>query len=136
MQKITVEVKINAPVEKVWEYFNAPEHITKWANASDDWHTPKAENDLTVGGKFDYRMESKDGKEGFNFIGTYDEVILYEKITYTISGGRKVEILFRKENDAVVVTETFDPENENPEEVQRVGWQAILNSFKKHTENN
>lgn len=134
--KITVEVKVEAPVEKVWEYFNDPVHITKWGQAAADWHTPQAENDLTVGGKFDYRMESKDGKEGFNFVGTYDEVIIYEKIAYTIADGRKVEVLFKKEGQGTEVTETFEPENENSIEMQKAGWQAILNSFKKHTEEN
>jgi len=136
MQKITVQVKVNAPVEKVWEYFNSPEHIVKWGSASEDWHTTTAESDLTVGGKFDYRMEAKDGSAGFNFIGTYDEVLVNEKISYTMSDGRKAEVIFKQEGEVAVVTETFDPENENPLEMQRAGWQAILENFKKHTENN
>src|SRR5882757_7546064 len=91
---ITVESTINAPVEKVWDYWNNPEHITKWCNASDDWHTPRAENDLRTGGTFSSRMEAKDGSMGFDFGGVYDEVRTHERIAYTLGDGRKVNIDF------------------------------------------
>lgn len=132
---ITVQAVVNAPVEKVWKLWTAPEHITKWNNASDDWHTPRAENDLQVGKKFLYRMEAKDGKFGFDFVGTYDEIKMNELIAYTIEDGRKVRISFAK-NDAgkTNVVETFEAESSNPIEMQRDGWQAILDNFKKYAE--
>ena len=132
--KITVETTIHAPIEKVWSYWTEPIHITKWNSASDDWHTPSSENDLRVGGKFTSRMEAKDGSFGFDFGGVYDEVKLNEFISYTIGDGRKVEITFiREENDTKII-EVFDPESENPIDMQQAGWQAILNNFKKYAE--
>lgn len=134
-QPITIETTINAPIEKVWACWTKPEHITKWNNASDDWHSPQAENDLRVGGKFITRMEAKDGSAGFDFGGTYDEVKEYELIAYTMDDNRKVKITFSQHNDEEVkVVETFDPESENSMEMQRNGWQAILNNFKKYVE--
>ena len=110
--KITIETTVNAPVEKVWKYWTEPKHITKWNNASDDWHTPFAENDLRVGGKFLSRMEAKDGSFGFDFGGVYDEVKLNEIISYTLGDGRKVEITFiGQENDTKII-ETFDAETD------------------------
>ena len=132
--KITVAATINAPVEKVWQYWSAPEHITKWCNASDDWHTPRSENDLRVGGKFLSRMEARDGSMGFDFGGVYDEVKENESIAYTIGDGRKVSIDFSTDGNATKVTETFEAESTNPVEMQRGGWQAILDNFKKYTE--
>ena len=131
---ITVETTVNAPVEKVWKTWTSPEHIIKWNNASDDWHTPRATNDLKVGGKFTSRMESRDGKMGFDFEGTYDVVKTNEKIEYTILDGRKVKINFVKMGNQTKVTETFEAENENPIEMQRGGWQAIMDNFKEYTE--
>ena len=131
---ITVSATVNAPVAKVWESWNQPEHITKWCAASEDWHTPKAENDLRPGGQFLSRMEAKDGSFGFDFGGIYDDVKTNELITYTMSDGRKVEITFEADGDDTKVTETFDAENTNPVEMQRGGWQAILDNFKKYTE--
>lgn len=133
---ITVESTIHAPVDKVWKYWSAPEHITKWCNASDDWHAPHAENDLRTGGKFSTRMEAKDGSFGFDFGGVYDEVVTNKTIAYTMGDGRKVKISFMADGDKTKVSETFDPENENPVEMQRGGWQAILNNFTKYTETN
>lgn len=133
---ITVEAIVKAPVEKVWELWTSPEHITKWCNASDDWHTPRAENDLRAGGKFLSRMESRDGSMGFDFSGVYDDVKTNELIAYTIEDGRKVKITFNSSADETRVTETFDPESENSIEMQRGGWQAILDNFKKYTEAN
>lgn len=133
-EQITVESIINAPGEKVWRYFTEPEHITQWNAPSDDWHSPRAENDLRVGGKFNYRMEAKDGSAGFDFTGTYDEVVPQEKIAYTMDDGRKAIVTFSQENGATKVAVVFDPENENPMEMQRAGWQAILDNFKRHVE--
>lgn len=138
-QKITVETRINAPVEKVWKAFNDPRAIEQWNSAGGGWRTPKATNDLREGGRFDYRMESPDGKEGFNFTGTYSEVVPNEFIAYTIDDGRTAEIDFQVTgpNDAAThVTTTFEAESENPIEMQRGGWQAILDSFKKYVEAN
>ena len=131
---ITVEATVNAPVEKVWKFWNLPEHITQWCNASDDWHAPHAENDLRVGGKFLTRMEAKDKSFGFDFNGIYDKVVPNQLISYAIEGGRKVKIEFISKGDKTQVIETFEPENENPLEMQKDGWQAILNNFKKYTE--
>ncbi|MBS1687956.1 MAG: SRPBCC family protein [Bacteroidetes bacterium] len=134
--KITIESVINAPVEKVWQLWSAPEHITKWCSASDDWHTPRAENDLRTGGAFSSRMEAKDGSFGFDFGGVYDNVQTHELIEYTIGDGRKVSTHFTTEGKGTKVVQTFEAENENPAEMQRAGWQAILDNFKKYVEAN
>ncbi|HUS02585.1 MAG TPA: SRPBCC family protein [Chitinophagaceae bacterium] len=133
---ITIEGTINAPVEKVWDYWTKPGHITKWNNASDDWHTPRAENDLRVGGKFLARMEAKDGSMGFDFGGVYDEVRDNEYIEYTIGDGRKVKVTFSGNGNATKVVETFEAEDTHPIEMQRSGWQNILENFKRYTESN
>ncbi len=133
---VTVEATINAPVEIVWQLWTLPEHITKWNNASDDWHTPRAENDLRTGGKFLSRMEARDGSFGFDFSGVYDEVKTNERITYTLDDERKVNITFINEGNTTKVVESFEAESENPIEMQRGGWQAILNNFKKYAEAN
>ena len=131
---ITVETVVKAPIAKVWKYWNKPEHITDWAFASDDWEAPHAENDVRVGGKFKTVMAAKDKSESFDFEGTYIEVKDHQLIEYDISDGRHVKVEFEKTPHGVKITETFDPENENPLEVQRSGWQAILDNFKKHAE--
>jgi uncharacterized protein YndB with AHSA1/START domain len=133
---ITVETTVNAPVEKVWELWTKPEHITKWNNASDDWHTPRAENDLRAGGSFVSRMEAKDGSFGFDFGGVYDDVQENKCIEYTIGDGRKVKVDFTSEGNATKIVERFEAENTHSIEMQRGGWQAILDSFKKYTEAN
>lgn len=133
---ITVESTVNAPVEKVWNFWSAPEHITQWCAASDDWHTPRAENDLRTGGAFSSRMEAKDGSFGFDFGGVYDDVRTNELIEYTIGDGRKVSIRFTGNGNETQVVETFEAEGTNPIEMQRAGWQAILDNFKKYTEAN
>ncbi|MBI4946835.1 MAG: SRPBCC family protein [Bacteroidetes bacterium] len=131
---IMVKATIHAPIEKVWKCWTSPEHIMKWNNASADWHTPRAENDLRVGGKFLSRMESKDGSFGFDFWGVYDEITANELIAYTMGDGRKAKITFiNKENETEVI-ESFEAETQNPIEMQRSGWQAILDNFKKHAE--
>jgi len=131
---ITVETEVKAPVEKVWKFWNDPKHIMQWCAASEDWHAPSAENDLKVNGKFKTRMEAKDGSFGFDFEGVYSKVEENKLIEYSMSDGRKVKITFEGRNGHTKVTETFDPENENPAEMQKQGWQAILDNFKKHTE--
>lgn len=131
---ITVESTINAPVKKVWEFWGGPEHIKNWCNASDDWHAPKAENDLRTGGKFSTRMEAKDGSMGFDFGGVYDLVKENEYIGYTMGDGRKVEVHFKADGNTTKITESFEAEDMNPVEMQKGGWQAILDNFKKYTE--
>ena len=133
-ESITVETTVNAPVEKVWQLWSSPEHITKWNSASPDWHTPRATNDLRAGGKFTSRMEAKDGSMGFDFEGVYDEVRENEHLAYTMADGRKVTVNFTEDGGKTRVVETFDPEAENPREMQQAGWQAILDSFKKYAE--
>lgn len=133
---ITVENTVKAPVAKVWEFWSKPEHITKWSNASDDWHTPYAENDLRVGGKFASRMEAKDGSFGFDFGGVYDEVKPNELIVYTLGDGRKVIIKFTGNGNETKIVQTFEAEGTHSVEMQRGGWQAILDNFKKYVEAN
>lgn len=135
-KSISVEALVKAPIEKVWNYWTEPKHITQWNNASDDWHTPKASNDLRVGGKFNATMAARDGSMSFDFEGVYTKVEKHKVIEYSIVDGRKVKITFTIEGDKVKVVETFEMENENPEEMQRAGWQSILNNFKKYTEAN
>ncbi len=131
---ITVETLIKAPIEKVWEFWTNPEHITKWCTASEDWHTTRAENNLRTGGKFLTRMEAKDGSFGFDFEGIYTDLITDEKIGYTTLDDRKVNITFSQTESGIQITETFEAENENPIEMQKMGWQAILNNFKTYIE--
>ena len=131
---ITVETTVNAPVEKVWKIWTSPDHITQWSNASDDWHTTKAENDLRKGGKFTSRMEAKDGSMGFDFEGVYDEVKENKLIAYTLGDDRKVHITFASEGNQTLVTESFEAENMNPVEMQISGWQAIMDNFKAYVE--
>lgn len=131
---ITIEATVKAPIEKVWENWNDPAHVTKWNQASPDWHSPHGSNDLRTGGSFTYRMEAKDGSFGFDFGGVYDEVRTNEYIRYHMSDGRKVEVWFKQTPDGVHVKESFDAETENSVELQREGWQAILDSFKSYSE--
>ena len=132
---ITVQAVINASVEQVWKLYTESEHVMKWNNTSNDWHTPRAENDLKVGGKFLYRMEAKDGSSGFDFDGTYEQVKTNELIVCSISDGRKVQVMFTKDDNArTKMATTFEAERTNPIEMQRDGWQAILNNFKKYVE--
>lgn len=131
---ITVSVSIQAPIEKVWEHWNEPKHITQWYNASDDWHAPFAESDFKVGGKFKITMAAKDGSAAFDFEGTYTSIVKSKQIEYAIIDGRKVIVKFYVKNNETVVEETFDPEEINSIELQRGGWQAILNNFKSHVE--
>jgi uncharacterized protein YndB with AHSA1/START domain len=131
---ITIETVVNAPIEKVWEAWTKPEHITQWSFASDDWHTPWAKNDLRSGGSFSSRMEAKDGSMGFEFGGVYDTVTTNEHIAYTMEDGRKVKIDFTADGNSTKVVQSFDAESENSVEMQQAGWQAILDNFKKYAE--
>lgn len=130
----TVQTLVNAPVEKVWECWNKPEHITGWAFASDDWEAPAAENDLRVGGRFKTRMAAKDKSAGFDFGGVYTDVKEHKLIEYDMDDGRHVKVEFTKLPQGVEIKETFEPENTFPQEMQRSGWQAILENFKKYAE--
>jgi len=136
MEPITVEITVAAPVDKVWQYFTSPEHITQWYFASDEWHAPGAENDFQVGGSFKIKMAAKDGSFGFDFEGKYTEIEPEKLIVYELGDGRKVTTTFDGDDSSTKVTQTFDPETHNPIEMQKGGWQAILNNFKKHTEAN
>lgn len=134
-QKITVQTTIQAPMEKIWEYWTNPEHVMQWNAASDDWHTPNGTNDLRVGGQFSFHMEAKDQSAGFDFGGTYTDIEHQAKIAYKMEDGREVTITFEQKGDTTTITETFDAENENSPEIQGQGWQAILDNFKKYVEN-
>jgi uncharacterized protein YndB with AHSA1/START domain len=134
MMKITVETPINAKLSKVWDAWNNPADIKQWNAASDDWHTTQSRVDLRAGGKFISRMEAKDGSEGFDFEGVYTRVEPHRSIEYRMSDGREVEVEFIERPGDVLVRETFDAETENSPELQRSGWQAILDNFRRHVE--
>jgi len=133
---ITVEAIIHAPMEKVWKFWTKPENIVKWAFASDDWEAPHAENDVRVGGKFKTVMAAKDKSTSFDFTGVYTNVKNHELLEYNIDDGRHVKVDFVELSEGVRVTETFEPEKINPEDMQRSGWQAILDNFKKYAKGN
>ncbi len=137
-QKTIIEIasKVNASVDKVWEYFTQPQHITKWNAASADWHSPSTTNDLQPGGKFNNRMEAKDGNMGFDFEGVYTDVVPQKQISYTLSDGRLVNIYFESEGDATNIREDFEAENTFSIDQQKSGWQSILDNFAQYTENN
>ena len=132
---VTVEAKVEAPLEKVWAYWTETQHITQWNFAHESWHCPHAENDAQTGGHFSSRMEARDGSSGFDFSGIYDEVIPQKYIIYSLADKRKVMIAFLQEEGYVLVQEHFNPESENSLELQRGGWQAILTNFKNYTQN-
>lgn len=134
IQKVEIEAKISANLSKVWTYWTTPDHITKWNFAVPEWCCPKATNDLRPGGKYRARMEARDGSIGFDFEAIYDEVVEKEKIAYTMTDGRKAITIFEQVSSITHVNTVFDAENTNPLEMQKSGWQAILNNFKKHVE--
>lgn len=134
--QIRIEALITASSSKVWSYWTEPQHITQWNFAVPEWHCPKATNDLRVGGKYFARMEAKDGSFGFDFEATYVDVVDQNRIVYTMTDGRKVSTSFEALGNTTKVVSVFDAENENPEEMQRQGWQSILNNFKSYTERN
>lgn len=133
---ITVSTTVKAPIQKVWDFWTSPNHITQWNSASDEWHTPTAQNDLKAGGNFSYRMEAKDGSFGFDFGGIYNVVDENKFIEYTIADGRIVKISFASDGDVTKIVENFEAETTNSVELQQSGWQAILDKFKKYTEAN
>jgi uncharacterized protein YndB with AHSA1/START domain len=130
--KITVEAVVKADLNAVWRAWNNPEDIKQWNAASDDWHTTKSAVDLREGGTFSARMEAKDGSEGFDFEGTYTRIVPQELIEYRLGDGRNVKVQFTHAADGVLVTESLEAESENAPEVQRQGWQAILDRFARH----
>ena len=132
---ITVAAQVNAPAAKVWKFWTSPEHITQWNCASDDWHSPRAKNEVKEGGKFNIRMEAKDGSMGFDFTGTYDVVKSNKYLEYTMDDNRKVKVSFEEVDGKTEVTEEFEAETTNSLELQQEGWQSILNNFKKYVEN-
>jgi uncharacterized protein YndB with AHSA1/START domain len=134
--KITVNATINADAKKVWDYYTQPAHITKWNFADPSWQCPSASNDLQVGGKYSARMEAKDGSFGFDFEAVYDEVVEGKTFTYSMPNGRQVVVVFDENGNQTEVIVTFEPEEQNSLEMQRNGWQAILNNFKQYTEAN
>jgi uncharacterized protein YndB with AHSA1/START domain len=130
---ITVETVVNVPAEKAWACWTTPECIMQWNSASDDWHTPRATVDLKEGGEFSSRMEAKDGSAGFDFAGTYTKVIPGQVLEYAF-GDRKTTVTFDEQGGQTRIVESFEAESENPIEMQKQGWQAILDNFKKHAE--
>ncbi len=134
--KITIEATVNAPAQKVWDYWTDAKRIIQWNCPSPEWHTPKAEHEVKEGGKFNFRMEARDGSFGFDFGGVYDVVKPAEQLDYTLGDGRKVWITFTSNGNSTHIKQTFEAESENPVEMQRDGWQGILNNFKKYTEEN
>lgn len=132
--EITIEALVEAPVERVWQRWTEPDHITQWNFASDDWCCPRAENDLTPGGRYRARMEARDGSFGFDLEGVYDEVTVHEKLSYTMTDGRRVTTVFHVDGVATRVETTFDADSEHPVDMQREGWQAILDNFKRYVE--
>ena len=128
---ITVETRVNVPIDIVWEAYTSPEHVTKWNFASDDWCCPRASGDLRQGGKFSSRMEAKDGSMGFDFEGTYTKIVTNERIEYDF-GDRHAVVTFSPYGSTVMVRVSFDPEAEFSVEQQRDGWQAILDNFAQH----
>ena len=133
-EKITVETTVSAPIEKVWAAYTTPDDIKQWNTPSEGWHTTSSTSDLRVGGAFSSRMEAKDGSFGFDFGGVYDEVRENKYIEYTLGDGRKVTIDFTPDSEGTAIVQTFEPEAENPREMQQGGWQAILDNFKRYAE--
>ncbi|MCC6401828.1 MAG: SRPBCC family protein [Flavobacteriales bacterium] len=132
--RITVTAFVAKPVAHVWTIWTDPAHITQWNAATDDWHCPKASNDLRTGGRFSSTMAARDGSFSFDFEGVYDDVQPHRRIAYTMTDGRTCEILFSEVDGGTQVTERFDAETQNPVEMQRAGWQSILDRFKAHAE--
>ena len=135
-EKIKIDALINAEKDRVWEYYTQPKHITKWNFATDDWQCPSASNDMRIDGKYKARMEAKDGSFGFDFEATYREISPQDYFKYDIIDGREVKVTFLSKANQTEVQVEFDPESLNPVELQRGGWQAILNNFKKYAEEN
>ncbi|WP_428225104.1 SRPBCC domain-containing protein [Flavobacterium sp.] len=135
-QNLTVRTHIKASIEKTWNYFTQAQHIQQWNHASDDWHCPKSENPLVVGEKFATLMAAKDNSVSFEFSGTYTQIESPNILSYTIADGRKVTVKFNTLENQTLVTEIFEPETTHALSLQRQGWQAILDNFKKYVEQN
>jgi len=133
LEKITIQTTVAAALQKAWDYYTQPEHITQWNFAHESWHCPTASNDLRIGGIYNARMEARDGSGGFNFEAVYTSIVPGESFTYEF-GGRVATVTFQQQEGMTVVTVSFDPETENPIEMQRFGWQSILDNFKQYTE--
>ena len=131
---ITIETLVHAPINLVWDTWNSPNHVVHWNHASDDWHSPKADNNFVERGKFVYRMEAKDNSFGFDFSGTYEEIVDKKRVVTRLDDNRLVKTEFYIENDSVRIVETFEAEDQNSIELQREGWSAILNNYKLYTE--
>lgn len=131
---ITISTNVSIPVSRVWQLWNNPADIMKWNSASPDWHTPSAISEFTPGGKFSFRMEAKDGSFGFDFSGLYDVITPEKYLEYTLDDGRKVKITFTAKDDVTHIQESFEAESENSLELQKAGWQAILDNFKRYAE--
>ncbi len=134
--KITIQTTVNAPIEKAWKVWTSPDDIIKWSTPSPEWHTPRAEHELKSGGRFVYRMEARDGSMGFDFGGTYNIVKPNEQLSYTMDDGRTADIKFSQTGGRTKIVEVFEAENQNPVEMQRAGWQAIMDSFMNYVESN
>lgn len=132
--KIKIHTQVQSTIDKVWDAWTNPKHIVHWNFATSDWHCPAATNELKVGGKFSTTMASKNGEFSFEFGGIYDLVEYPSHLAYTLEDGRKVKALFESNSEGVLVTELFDPEDQNPIELQQAGWQSILNNFKSYVE--
>jgi uncharacterized protein YndB with AHSA1/START domain len=132
--KIKIQTQVHSSIEKVWDAWTNPKHIVQWNFATSDWHCPAASNELKVGGTFSTTMASKDGEFSFEFGGVYDVVEYPALLAYTLADGRKVKAMFESNKEGVLVTEVFDPEDQNPLELQKAGWQSILNNFKSYAE--
>jgi uncharacterized protein YndB with AHSA1/START domain len=129
--KISVSVEINAPIAKAWDAYISPEAINQWNFASDDWQCRDARVDLRVGGSFSSHMEAKDGSFGFDFEGTYTNIVEHQLLEYSF-GDRFARVLFEQVGESSRVTVEFDTEDENSVDMQREGWQAILNNYAKY----
>lgn len=136
MEKKTLEISryVDANPDLVWTCYTDPGHMLQWNFASEDWHCPKAENDLRPGGRLLARMEARDGSMGFDFEGIYQEVRLFELLRYRIADGRVVEVRFTAQGSGTLVQIAFEAEQQHPEHFQQQGWQAILDSFSRHAE--
>lgn len=130
---ITVESTVDSPAEKAWHCWTTPECITQWNFASDDWQCPSVVSELKEGGIYKARMEAKDGSFGFDFEGTFSKIIPHKQIDLTF-GDRTSTVIFEEQEGKTHIAQTFQAEAENPIEMQRQGWQAILDNFKKHAE--
>ena len=131
---LTAEIIIQAPIEKVWKLWTTAADIKQWNNPSDEWHSPNVEIDLKTGGRFLFRMETKNGSVGFDHAGRYDKILLHQLIEYTVDDDRRSVIVFSTNNDSTTVTETFEPEPQNPVDMQKEFCQSVLNNFKKYVE--